>query len=591
MHPTSAIPPRTPETIARLLRAAQGEEKADLAVINAKVLNVFTGEVHQNYGVSVNGEWIVRVCPDVSDTIGPTTRVIDAAGATLIPGFIDGHAHMGWIFTPAAFVPFSIAAGVTTVVTETLEIYPVAGIEGLLDYLDALQDQPVRFFATAPAMVSYSEAARGIAAEHLKRLMDREDVLGLGEAYWQAVLQAPEVYLPAYCQTLRSGKVIEGHTAGAAEKKLAAYACAGVTSCHEPINAEQTLSRMRLGIHVMAREGSIRQDLAEIAKIKDMGVDLRRLVFASDGISPQDLVAGKYLNAVVQKGIDCGFSPVSAIQAATLNVAEHFRLDGLLGAIAPGRLADMLLIPDLKTIAPRKVICRGKVVLENGQCLLAGRSHAFSPDSRNTFRFSRDFEASDFRIACSGGPTVRKVRVIEMVTDLVTKEQHLELAVVNGEIPADPSRNICKVAAVDRRNHPGKRFTGLIRGFGLTSGAFASSAAWDVSDIVVVGCTDADIAHAVNRLRALQGGAVLCENGKILAEMALPIFGLLSDASMQDLADRMIALRTAAAGRGVGFPDPFLSLNALTGAAIPYLRICSQGLVNLKDGIVSGVFL
>ena len=212
-------------------------------------------------------------------------------------------------------------------------------------------------------------------------------------------------------------------------------------------------------------------------------------------------------------------------------------------------------------------------------------------ESQNTFRFSRDFDASDFRIISPGADTVQKVRVIEMVTDLVTKELHLEISAVNGEIPADAAATLCKVAAINRRNPPGKIFTGLIKGFGLKSGAFASSAAWDVSDIIVVGCTDADIAQAVNRLRALQGGAVLCDGGQILAEMELPIFGLLSDLPMETLAGQMIALRSTAAERGVSFPDPFLSLNALTGAAIPYLRICSEGLVNLKDGKVSGIFI
>ena len=277
MSHKSVLPQKTQDDMRALMQVALGEEKADLAVVNARLVNVYTAEVQEPIGVAVKGPWIARVSADVGDTIGAETRVIDAAGRTLIPGLIDGHTHIAWIYSAAAFVPYAIASGVTTVVTETLEPYPVAGMAGVLDLLESLQDQPIRILATAPSMVSISTAARGISAAALASLLARQDILGLGESYWQAVLQEPDVYLPAYEQTLRSGKVLEGHSAGASEKKLSAYAAAGVSSCHEPINAEQVLTRLRLGMHVMVREGSIRRDLEEISKIRQLGLDLRRL--------------------------------------------------------------------------------------------------------------------------------------------------------------------------------------------------------------------------------------------------------------------------------------------------------------------------
>jgi adenine deaminase len=399
------------------------------------------------------------------------------------------------------------------------------------------------------------------------------------------------VYLPAYAQTQRSGKVLEGHSAGASEKKLAAYAAVGVSSCHEPINAEQVLARLRLGMHVMVREGSIRRDLEEISKIRQFGLDLRRLILASDGASPEDLMRRRYMDHVVQKAIGCGFSPITAIQMATLNVAEHFRLDGFLGAVAPGRLADIVLIPDVATIAPETVIAHGRVIFENGRVLAHGRRHFFSEASRNSVKLTRDQEPSDFRIrACAGSRTVR-VRVIKMVTDLVTAERHLDFAVEGGDLKADPTRGICKIAAVDRTRSPGKTFTGLIQGFGLASGALACSAAWDTSDIVVVGTDDGDMAAAVNRLRKLQGGAVLCDKGLVLAEIPMPIFGIASEAPVPAIAAQMQDLTHHIARLGVAFPDPLLSLITLTSAAIPYLRICEQGLVNLKDGKTLGLFV
>jgi adenine deaminase len=591
MNHTSLLPRKTQEDMQALMRVALGEEPADLVVSNANLVNVYTGEIQANMGVAVKGCWIARVSVDVKDAVGPATQLLDAAGRTLAPGLIDGHTHLTWIYTAAEFIPFAAAAGVTTVVTETLEPYPMAGVAGVLDFLDSFRGQPIRILATAPAMVSISSAAKGISAEDLNLLLKRNDILGLGESYWQAVLQEPGTYLPAFEQTHRFGKLIEGHTAGASEKKLAAYAAAGISSCHEPIDAEQVLSRLRLGMHVMAREGSIRRDLEAISRIRSSGLDLRRLVLASDGASPQDLMQGKYMDGVVRKAVSCGFTPVEAIQMATLNVAEHFRLDGVLGGIAPGRLADMVLIPHPAEFKPELVICNGEAIFGGGRLLKPPRRHAFSAASLATIKLPRPLVPSDFIIRPQTGAATARVRVIEMVTDLVTAERHLDLPVSNGEIKADPGQGLCKIAAIDRTHSPGRLFTGLIMGFGLTRGAVACSAAWDTSDIVTVGADGEDMAFAVNRLTNLQGGAVLCEGGHLLAEFPMPIFGLACDLPIATLVAHLEEMMHAMARLGVPFPNPLLSLITLTGAAIPYLRICEEGLVNLKDGKTLGLFV
>ncbi len=587
----NTFPVKSTDVMQTLMRVALGEDPADLAVLNADLVNVYTGEIQKNMGVAVKGPWIARVAAEVGDTVGPATRVIDASGRTLVPGLIDGHTHLAWVYTAAAFIPFAAGAGVTTVVTETIEPFPVAGIAGVQDFLDSFQNQPIRILATAPAMVSISSAARGISPDDVDRLMQRTDILGLGESYWQEVLQEPETYLPALQQAHRWGKVIEGHTAGASEKKLAAYVAAGVTSCHEPIDAEQVLARLRLGVHVMAREGSIRRDLEAISRIRRSGVDLRRMILASDGISPQDLVQGKYMDFVVRKAVACGFTPIEAVQMASLNVAEHFRLDGILGGLAPGRLADMVLVPDLAEFRPETVVCNGEIIWESGRLVNATRPHAFSAESLNTVRLPRRLAASDFSIRSRSKAASARVRIIEMVTDLVTAERHLDLPLSTGELKPAASDGLCKIAAVDRAHSPGKLFTGLIKGFGLTRGAVACSAAWDTSDIVVVGAAEADMACAVNRITDLQGGAVLCENGRVLAEIAMPIFGIASDLPVATLAAQLEELKSALQHLGVAFPDPLLSLITLTGAAIPYLRICEEGLVNLKDGRTLGIFV
>jgi adenine deaminase len=591
MNNESVVPAKSIAVMQTLMRVALGQEPADLVVSNANLVNVYTGEIQKNMGIAVKGRWIARVSADVGDTVGTATRVLDASGQTLSPGLIDGHTHLAWIYTAAEFIPFAAAAGVTTIVTETLEPFPMAGVAGVLDFLDSFQGQPIRILATAPAMISISSAIKGVSPEDINLLMERGDILGLGESYWQAVLQKPETYLPAFQQTHRFGKVLEGHSAGAGEKKLAAYVAAGVTSCHEPIDAEQVLARLRLGVHVMVREGSIRRDLEAISRIRTSGVNLRRLILASDGASPQDLMQGKYMDFVVRKAMACGFTPVEAIQMATLNVAEHFRLDGILGGIAPGRLADMVLLPDLTEFAPETVICNGEVIVEGARLCKSPRRHAFSTNSMNTVKLPRRLTPSDFTIRSQAGVNTARVRVIEMVTDLVTAERHLDLPVSNGELKAAPENGLCKIAAVDRTHSPGKLFTGLIKGFGLIRGALACSAAWDTSDIVTVGTDGENMAFAVNRLAELQGGAVLCEGGHILAEIPMPIFGIASEAPMPTLVAQMQDLKHHIARLGVSFPDPLLSLITLTGAAIPYLRICEEGLVNLKDGKTLGLFV
>ena len=547
-------------------------------------MNVYTGEILDDQSVCTCGERIACMGPDVGYAIGDGTTVIDAGGATLIPGFIDGHAHVASSFTAGEFLKYAATGGTTTIVTETLEPYAVAGIAGVLDFLASLKDQPITFYATAPAMVSTSRAVMGIDPADLETLLAREEIVGLGESYWQAVLQNPHVFLPIFANTTARRKLLEGHSAGARGKKLQAYAACGVSSCHEPIKAEEVLDRLRLGIYVMIREGSIRRDLAEIARIKEMVADTRRLILTTDGISPADLMEMGYMEYLVQKAIDCGFDPVTAVQMATLNVAEHFGLDDRIGGIAPGKTADLVLIPDPQTIRAMVVVSRGRIISRDGALEVAPRKHAFAAASLDTIRIPKTVEPSDFGLPFNGDGDTAACRAIEMVTDLVTREVRLDLPVAGGEIKTDSANDLVKIAAIDRATVPGKRFTGLIKGFGMRSGAMACSAAWDTSCVIVVGADETEMARCVNRIREMRGGVVVCDAGRVAAELAMPVFGLISELPIEELVARLKTIQQAAADLGVSFPDPLLTLIALTGAAIPFLRICEEGLVNFKDG-------
>ena len=479
---------KTEAEIKSLMEVARGKQPADLAIVDADLVNVYSGEVLNHQSVVIKGRWIAYVGPDADKMIGSDTELIQASGKTIIPGLIDGHTHIAWLYSAPEFVRCVAPGGTTLVVTEALEPYPVAGCEGVIDFLESLKDQPIKLLATAPGMASVSSTARGIDSRDLSILLGRDDILGLGETYWQEVLKYPDLYVEAMATTLRSGKLLEGHTAGAKDAKLNAYIAAGISSCHEPINAEQVLQGVRLGLYIMIREGSIRSDLNEIADIKDMGIDLRRLVLVTDSLSAEDLLTKGYMDHLVQKAIDKGFDPVSAIQMATLNPAEHFGVDHLVGGIGPGKLADMVLVPDLQTIDARLVISNGRIIARDGRMLAGVRKHIFTNASMNSVNIPEPLKADDFVIEAAESGSTANVRTIEMITDLVTRETHLELPIIGGRLSVDAAPEVAKIAAIDRTHHPGKRFVGLIKGFGIENGAMACSAAWDTSVVVVVAC-------------------------------------------------------------------------------------------------------
>jgi adenine deaminase len=577
------------ESVKSLMRVAQGKDPADLSVVNAALFNVFTGEIIPETAICVKDGRIAFVGKNPGGAIGETTKVIDAAGRTVIPGLIDAHTHIAWLFAPGPFLDAAMAGGTTTIVTEIYEPYFVAGYAGTLELLESMTNQPVKIYTVAPAMVSISRRSRGIAPEDLERLLARDDVLGLGESYWQGVLQNPDAYLPSFVQTLAARKTLEGHSAGANEKNLNAYAAAGISSCHEPIQASEVRDRLRLGMHVMIREGSVRRELEAVSKIVETGVDLRRAVLVSDGISPEAVTADGYMEFIVQKAINLGFAPADAVRMATLNAAEHFGLDGLIGAIAPGRMADMVIIPDLGTIRPEIVISNGRVIAENGNLLAPARHHRFSKACRQTIRLPKALAPEVFAVPAPGDEATAAVNVIELITELVTRRLEYRLPVINENIAADFQNDICKIAAIDRAAAPGEMFCGFIKGYGLKSGAVATSAAWDSADIIVIGTNDADMALAVNRIRELQGGLVVTENNEIRAELPLPVFGVISDAPADVIAGQTRHIGQVLKTMGVALSDPLLTLGTLTTAAIPFFRICEEGLYDFKTGATMGL--
>jgi adenine deaminase len=570
-----------PDDRQELIKVALGEAEADLAIINGSVVNVYTGEV-EKASVLTKGERIAYVGNDAK-AIGSKTQVIDAAGRTLIPGFIDGHTHIDTLYSINELLRFAIQGGTTTIITESGTIAAALGYEGVVQFLNSARRQPVKILVTAPPMVTISPVteANAIGVKELRRLLGYKEVIGLGEPYWADVVGGNQRVLDLIAETTRLGGKVDGHSAGATGKKLQAYVATGVSSCHEPTTVEEVWERLRLGLFVLIREGEVRRELEAVAPIKDSGIDLNRLAISTDGVGPDQLVNEGYVEFVVQKAIDLGFDPVLAVQMATINVAQHFALDDIIGGIAPGKYADIVILPDLKTIKAEYVISNGRVVSQKGRVLISPRKHRYPQSLLNSLRLPNDFSAEDFAIPVGGGRV--KVRLMNQVTDLLVREEFIDMPVSNGELKADVAKDIVKVAAIERSYGTGKSFVGLIKGIGLKRGAIATSSVWDCGDLMAVGAGEADMARAVNRVREMGGGTVVCAGGKIIAEIALPVAGLISTEPMEAIAAGFERIQKAASGLGAKSSDIRLTMAILPTPAIPFLRICESGLFNLRE--------
>jgi adenine deaminase len=568
-----------------LTKVALGESEADSAIINAKILNVYTGELLSGDTVLIKGDKIAYVGKYAKRGIGKNTRIIDAAGKILIPGFIDGHTHMDYICSSYETVRFAMKTGTTTIITETAEIAFSLGYRGITEYLKSIQNQPIKFWFTLPPMGTISPVAKKhlLNLKEIKLLLKRKDCLGTGEIYWGLVNAGDEQQLEIMNETLKAGKKMEGHSAGAIANKLQAYLALGISSDHEPITSGDALERLRLGLYVMIREGDVRKDLESVSKIKDHKIDFRRLAIATDGIGPLQFTAHGFMDYLVQRAINLGFPPVQAIRMATLNVAEHFNLEDFIGGIAPGRFADIIMIPDIGTIKPEVVISDGKIVSRNGENTFEPRRHSYPEYAFNSVNLVRKFRALDFKVKINSSDSKIKVRGIDQITSILTKEAVFGLKVDNDLIEMDVERDIIKVAAIERVYEPGKIFTGFIRGLGLKTGAVATSTCWDAGILTVAGANESDMALAVNRVRELKGGTVVCANGKVVSELAFPIGGLISDESMESLAEKLQMVQSSAEKIGCLSPDIRTTLSVLATPAIPYIRICESGLYNIRS--------
>jgi adenine deaminase len=567
-------------TISDLIKTAMGEEKADLVVLNGSLVNVYTGEIEEPCSVGIKGTRIAAVGEDLSHLIGEGTRVIDAGGHYITPGFIDPHTHLDSIVQCAEYARYAVPHGNTTAVTETAMIGNAAGKEGVAWFMEDTRDLPLRMYLLTPSMAPpfpALETSKGFSLEAFQEMIKEDRVLGVGETYWPLVLDMDERAMAQYAIAQGMGKTREGHAAGARGKRLTAYSAAGTTSCHEATTAEEALERLRLGMGVMVREGSVRRELEAIAAIKDMGVDLRNMMLCTDWADPQMLIEHGCMDALVRRAIAAGFDPVVAIQMVTINPAEYFGLRGL-GGIGPGKIADILLLSDLQEVSVATVIKDGEVVAQKGALVKDPPRYRYPKAARHSFALHSVQEA-DFAIPFSGEQA--RVRVVDCLNETITQELQAELKAQAGNLISSPEQDIIKMAHICKHEQRPQHARGFVHGLGMREGGVATSLIWDTNNILVIGGTEREMACAVNRLLENQGGIVVVKGGEVVAELPLPICGGISDKPLEELAQRIAEIEEGC--RGLGFiPRPFLTLQTLAFTGLPYLRLTDRGLVDIR---------
>jgi len=567
-----------------LVRVALGREPADVVVQGGTLANVYTGELLEGWGIAIAGTRIAMAGPEAERCIGPDTRVIRADDQIIAPGFIDGHTHLDCIHRLDLYLRSAIPTGLTTLITETSYLSTVGGYPALAAFLAHLPHLPILVFATAP-VISYLLSDRGdgqpmIATEEMARLLEEPVVVGLGEVYWPALLEGRANLHLLIAKAEAMGKRVEGHTAGARGSKLAACVSAGISSCHEPITAEEVRERLRLGLTTMVRDGSVRRDLGALnGALK--GMVPRRLVLASDTVWADHLVTRGYLDEAARQAVAMGLEPMQALQAITLAPAEHFRIEGQVGGVAPGRQADMVLIPELAEFRPSLVIARGQVVARDGHVTVPIPPVRLSEELFPHPRVFHPLRHEDLTIPAPLGRDRIRVRVIRFTAEIVTQATVRELAVRDGVLCADPEADLLKVVAMDRRGL-GQVARGFVSGYGLRCGALAASISFDTANLILLGATDADMLVAAERMLALGGGLVVAAGGVPIAEVPLPLGGVTSDQPMDVLAGQIGEIQRALSELGCVRENPFLSAQVLTFTAIPALRIRERGLWDVR---------
>jgi adenine deaminase len=552
----------------RLTDVARGATPADLYVRGGSLLNVYTGEIYRA-GVAVKGERIAYVGAR-EDMVGPRTRVVDATGRILVPGYIDPHVHPATLTTPAGLARFVLPLGTTAVVADSLQFWELGGLDAFRTVADALRSAPLHFYwmIRPHAQSRAPDEWRRFDVRTLGRAMAHPSVVAIGEVTrWPDAWRGDPELLRRLA--LARGRRVEGHTAGASTEKIAAIAAAGFTSDHEPITAQEVLDRARQGIAVMLRESSLRPDLVGLLDtLKTAPALASRLMLTSDGSMPAFIRTHGFVDHLIRVALERGVAPVDAYRMATLNPATYYGLDADLGGVAPGRYADICLLEDLAAPRPLSVIARGRVVADGGRLLV----RVPEPPWRRVFttaaaRLDVSWRArpTDFEL-----PARTRYPVIKLVSAVITRLE--ERPIGPGDLHA---------ALLDRRG----RWVApaVVAGFAERLDGFAATISTDFN-ILALGRRPAAMARAVNRLHELRGGIVIVDGDRIAYELPLPLGGIMTRDPLDQVASREDQLRRDLIARGYPHHEPLYTLFFLAADFLPVVRLSPRGVWDVKRG-------
>jgi adenine deaminase len=564
----------------QLIRLARGDAPADIVLRNARVVNVFAGDIEEN-DLAIAAGTIVGLGREYQGI-----QEVDLRGQFVAPGFMDGHMHVeSSMVTIPEFARAVAPQGTTTVIIDPHEIANVLGVEGIRYMLESCDYAPLNVFVMLPSAVpatAMETAGATLGAADLEPLLREQRVRGIGEMMnYPGVVSADRDVLDKI--GIAGELPIDGHAPGLSGLALNAYIAAGVGSDHECTTLAEAEERLRRGMYLMIREASNARNLSALLPLVT-AANARRCMLVTDDRTPADLIDEGHIDFLVRKAIRLGLDPVMAIQMVTLNVAEYFGLRRR-GAIAPGYLADLVVLDNLSAnFKVRQVYLRGELIAADGNALREVRSpQILLPDS---FKL-HDVTLDDFQLPAPHDTA----QIIQIIPDQIVTGKIIDrVRVENGVGVADVERDTLKLAVVERHRATGNVGVGLVRGFGLKRGALASSVAHDSHNIVVVGASDADMLAAVRAVAETGGGQAVVADGQLLARVALPIAGLMSDQPVAVVRQQLDQLVAAAHSLGCPLHAPFMALSFLALPVIPDLKMTDKGLVDVTRFQIVPVF-
>lgn len=577
-----------PKDKKRLLKVALGSEKSDLLIKNANLVNVITGEIYPA-NVFVCDNTIAHVeYKDLTLDLDHAKTVIDAKGKYLIPGLIDSHEHIeSSMMTPRNFAKAIIPHGTTTVITDPHEIANVWGIDGVKYMHDAGDGLPMRQFidipSCVPAVPGLENAGAAFFAEQIEELCQLDRVIGLAEVMdFIAVIHGEDRMMDIIKVAQDRGLYLQGHAPFVSGRMLSAYLCGGPNTCHETRDAQEGLEKLRNAMFVDARDSSISKNVKEIWDgVKDIKF-FDFLCFCTDDREADDILHNGHMNDVVRHAISLGMDKVAAIRSATINVAREIKMENL-GAIAPGFIADMLLVDDLAELVPSHVIFDGKLVAENGQLLVPIEDKQYPIETMNSMHV-KPLSVEDFKVKANIEKGKVKVNLMEYKDLLLSSTLHAceELEVVDGYVTLNNDPDLKFVAVVNRHVGHDTIAIGVVRGFGTKEGALASTVSHDSHNLTIVFDTAENALIAANELIACGGGMYAVKDGQIVHTLKLPLAGLISLLTAEELAVDSKKMKEANEILGlVGMENPLLRIVTLALPVIPNVKMSDLGLIDV----------